>query len=408
YLLRQCTCKLCENGAHYGYNCPPKVSIIPNPEPFNNQTLKELPPNFPSFDSKSDLVQDYPNVFDPPPQLPFISCEFCRKMLVMVTIVHLKFHLSIRNRVTIKTLISRQNFKSFMIFNNKIFVVKITGLLMKLTNEEEKQIKEDQAADARYWKIPACYDDDDDDYAFVITPNEPVNSLSMGNEHHDTGPATKSDEVIKSSVENLVPIPSESEGESQCDVPAHEEEIFSNPLFEEEITPMKIHQHPHNAESDIIESLRTYDSSLIISSKIDFLFDEFVGELALLKSIPPRIDETDCDPEEEIRLIEKLLYDNSSPRPPKEFVSANSDTEIESFSPSLIPVEDSDSLMEKNDLSFTPDYLMPPDIEDEDYDSKREILIFEDLPSNDTLSLPKIESFHFDIPLCSRPPAKPW
>nr|GEW15786.1 hypothetical protein [Tanacetum cinerariifolium] len=32
----QCTCELCENGALYGYNCPPKVSIIPDPEPFNN------------------------------------------------------------------------------------------------------------------------------------------------------------------------------------------------------------------------------------------------------------------------------------------------------------------------------------------------------------------------------------
>nr|GFA35336.1 hypothetical protein [Tanacetum cinerariifolium] len=101
-------------------------------------------------------------------------------MLIMVTIVHLKFCLSIRNRVTIKTLISR---KIFTIFNNKIFVVKIVGLLMKLTNEEEKQTKEEQVANARYWKIPSCYDDDDDDYTFAITPNEPDNSLSMRDEH---------------------------------------------------------------------------------------------------------------------------------------------------------------------------------------------------------------------------------
>nr|GFA92172.1 hypothetical protein [Tanacetum cinerariifolium] len=40
----QCTCKLCGNGAHYGYNYPPKVSIIPDPEPFHNPTIKELPP----------------------------------------------------------------------------------------------------------------------------------------------------------------------------------------------------------------------------------------------------------------------------------------------------------------------------------------------------------------------------
>nr|GFB44764.1 hypothetical protein [Tanacetum cinerariifolium] len=63
--------------AHYGYNCPPKVPIIPNQEPFNNETIKELPPTVPSFDPKSDLVHDSPNVFDPPPQLPFYSCEFC-------------------------------------------------------------------------------------------------------------------------------------------------------------------------------------------------------------------------------------------------------------------------------------------------------------------------------------------
>nr|GFC68954.1 hypothetical protein [Tanacetum cinerariifolium] len=96
-------------------------------------------------------------------------------------------------------------------------------------------------------------------------------------------------------------------------------------FLEEEIIPMKIDQHLDNAESDLMESLRTHDSSLSISSKIDSILDEFTCELTLLKSIPPRIDETDGDFEEEICLIEKLLYDNSSPCPPEEFVSANSD-----------------------------------------------------------------------------------
>nr|GFC51681.1 hypothetical protein [Tanacetum cinerariifolium] len=98
------------------------------------------------------------------------------------------------------------------------------------------------------------------------------------------------------------------------------------------------------------------------------------------------IDETDCDPEEEIPLIEKLLYDNSSPRPPEEFISESSDAAIESFSPSTIPVKDFDSFMEEINLSFTPDDSMPPSIENDDYDS---------------------ESFHFDIPSSYRPPAKP-
>ncbi|GKD34830.1 hypothetical protein Tco_1250339 [Tanacetum coccineum] len=75
------------------------------------------------------------------------------------------------------------------------------------------------------WNRPAIYYDDDEDYTIAITPDlateEPVNSLSMGDEHLDTIPATESDEVIKSSVENLVPIPSESKGipDKMCDVP---------------------------------------------------------------------------------------------------------------------------------------------------------------------------------------------
>nr|GEY02365.1 hypothetical protein [Tanacetum cinerariifolium] len=186
------------------------------------------------------------------------------------------------------------------------------------------------------------------------------------------------------------------------------EEIFSNPLFEEEIISKKIDLHHFDAESDLIESMLNHDSSIVFSSsKIDSLLDEFAGELTLLKSIPPGIDKTDCHPENEIRFTKRLLYDNSSPRPPEEFVSKNSNAEIESFSPSPIPVEDSDSFMEEINLFLTPDDLVPPGIEDDYDDSERHVLILEELPRNYSLSLLVIESFYFDIPLFSRPPAKP-
>nr|GFD05944.1 hypothetical protein [Tanacetum cinerariifolium] len=57
----------------------------------------------------------------------------------------------------------------------------------------------------------------------------PVDSLSMGDEHLDTIPATESDEVIESSVEGLVSIPSESEGipEHKCDASPHDSELVS-------------------------------------------------------------------------------------------------------------------------------------------------------------------------------------
>nr|GEU45205.1 hypothetical protein [Tanacetum cinerariifolium] len=109
--------------------------------------------------------------------------------------------------------------------------------------EEEKRIKEEQATKAQNWKLPVCYDDDDDKERSIslkdniisglppcaaITPSlsteEPDNSLSMGDEHLDTISAMESDEFIKSSVESLVPIPSESEGvpDNMCDVPFHD------------------------------------------------------------------------------------------------------------------------------------------------------------------------------------------
>nr|GFD21399.1 hypothetical protein [Tanacetum cinerariifolium] len=50
---------------------------------------------------------------------------------------------------------------------------------------------------------------------------------------------------------------------------------------------------------------------------------------------------------------------------------------------------------------------MPLSIEEDDDDSKRDILILEELPSNYSLSLPVNESFCFDIPSFSRPPTKP-
>ncbi|GJR65323.1 hypothetical protein Tco_0011388 [Tanacetum coccineum] len=80
------------------------------------------------------------------------------------------------------------------------------------------------------WNRPIFYDNDDDEYTIIyiklkaITSDlptmEPDNSLSMGNEHLSTILETKTDKVIKSSVENLVPIPSEFEGisEDTCDV----------------------------------------------------------------------------------------------------------------------------------------------------------------------------------------------
>nr|GEW02457.1 hypothetical protein [Tanacetum cinerariifolium] len=156
---------------------------------------------------------------------------------------------------------------------------------------------------------------------------------------------------------------SSSDNESFCDEDSLKE-IYSNHLFDEEIISIKIDPHHFNAESDLIESLLNLISLIIsFSSIIDCLLDEFAGELILLKSIPP------------------------------EFISENSDAEIECFSPSPIPVEDNDSLMEKNDLTLTLDDSMPPGIENDDYDSEVDILILEEFLSNNSFYFLKMSHF---------------
>ncbi|GJY47851.1 retrovirus-related pol polyprotein from transposon TNT 1-94 [Tanacetum coccineum] len=89
---QQCICKFCGKGAHYGYNCPPKVPIISNPEQCN-QTINELPQILPNVhptcnyedensfisDSKPHSFNVSPSVFNQPPQPQFETylCELC-------------------------------------------------------------------------------------------------------------------------------------------------------------------------------------------------------------------------------------------------------------------------------------------------------------------------------------------
>nr|GEV07542.1 hypothetical protein [Tanacetum cinerariifolium] len=110
----------------------------------------------------------------------------------------------------------------------------ILELFQRLHNEVQN-IQEELAMyiNTLSWDRPTiCYnDDDDEDCTIAITPilstKEPDNSLSMGDEHLETISATESDEFIKSSVENLVPILSESEGipDNMCDVPFHDNSL---------------------------------------------------------------------------------------------------------------------------------------------------------------------------------------
>nr|GEW38523.1 putative reverse transcriptase domain-containing protein [Tanacetum cinerariifolium] len=221
----------------------------------------------------------------------------------------------------------------------------------------------------------------------AIAPDLPItDSLVMEVELLDTILEMDSDEEIESSVKKLKLTPSESKDlsdyVSECDLPVcdnsldfnNDSKIFSNPLFDskddytssddksssEEDVPVehfKIYSNPllefneeifsseinplynevledldpilqgnendhFNVESNLIKSLLNKDI-VITSRKIDFFLEEFAGELALINPIPPGIAETNFDPKENIHLIKKLLYYNSSPRPPEGLNSKN-------------------------------------------------------------------------------------
>ncbi|GJW28193.1 hypothetical protein Tco_0045068 [Tanacetum coccineum] len=214
-----------------------------------------------------------------------------------------------------------------------------------------------------------------------------------------------------------------------------------------------------DAECDLMESLLNRDTSIVYSPKIDSLLEEFAGELAPINPIPPGINKDDFDPKEDIRLVEQLLYDNSPPldalkdhfeiffnfnddstssdddsfedidyveaSPPDselvsleevkddilhekllniyvliakiEYLNDNPTLDCVLKSPSLfsIPVEDSDSFFEKSDTSLSYSNNSLPEFET--FSDHMEETSSGSTTTHADISLPKYDSFHFEI-----------
>ncbi|GJY49084.1 hypothetical protein Tco_0439040 [Tanacetum coccineum] len=485
------TCELCGNNAHYGFDCPPQVSFVYNQNPVFDQNFDiNFPQTSPNFSQQNLVCENcggfhatfqcqtmnqnfnYSNSFGLDQIQP---SQFSTVQLLEIERINKeesfkKKDMSIEEIMSEKRLIDDDinditNDLSYKRFRD------YSGLDIEMRKKERVLMEEKYLAASQCIKSICNYDDDEDDsiplrdiiaryspsVAITSSPSvlptrEPKDSLIMGDEHLSTIPEKESDEVIKSSVENLVLLSSESEdfsdNESECDMPEYDEtsptfttfsnplidsndditssddeslsdedvpmenfKIYSNPLFDdEEIISPKIDPHYFNAESNLIESLLNGDILIDSSPKFDYLLEEFSGELAHIDPIPPGIEKADFDLEEEIRLVENLLYDNSSSRPPEELNLEIADTIFESLSPSPILVEDSDSLMEEINLFLASDDSMLLGIEDDDYDSEGDIRFLEVLLNNDSLSLPENESSnldHFNDPSPSCPPPEP-
>nr|GEU87169.1 hypothetical protein [Tanacetum cinerariifolium] len=186
-------------------------------------------------------------------------------------------------------------------------------LMERLNEENQAKIKEmnqvtHTSEPSRHFNS-ICYDNDDDhDYkestiplsdiisqipsSIVITTSpsvlpteDPEVSLIIGNKELNTIPEKESDEFIKSSVEDLVPIPrrsrdfsnplfnsndnftsSNDESLSDKDVPRDNVKIYSNPVFE-------------------------FDDEYI-SSDVNPLFDEVLEDIECKDSYDPNLDES--------------------------------------------------------------------------------------------------------------------
>nr|GFB24455.1 hypothetical protein [Tanacetum cinerariifolium] len=201
-----------------------------------------------------------------------------------------------------------------------------------------------------------CFDDDDKDYTSAITPDEPIlstkepdNSLSIGDEHLDTIPATESDEFIKSGVENLIPIPSESEGipDHVCDVPFHDN---SPPL---DISKAQIEEFSESNEefSSINDDSFSIDDINYVEASP---FDSELVSLEVMEIVIPEVGGTDDDILLTINddilsekllnvnlLISKIEALNDNPTPSSDCKTKSSFTSLNSLLEEINPFDNS-------------------------------------------------------------------
>ncbi|GKA32017.1 hypothetical protein Tco_0718384 [Tanacetum coccineum] len=324
---------------------------------------------------------------------------------------------------------------------------KFNGMSIEINKKKELRQLKKAANLSTYTTEPSrrfniIYDDDDNDEentiplneitsqippSIAITPVlptlEPEDSLIMEDENLSTIPEKEPDEFIKSSVEDLVLIPSESEdtsgSDSECNLPScddfspinvsEEKSVtFSNPLFDsnEDFTSsddespsdedvsedkVKIYSNPlfefdeeyissdvNPLFNELLEDIESEDSyvskldetALLVTPLFDTNEDEcfdpggVIDEIKaclISNSISPKIDDADFDPKGDILLLEKLLSDDtSSPLPPKELY-----------------FEDLKVIKSSIDTSS--------DFKDDYYDSEGDIIYLESLPIKDTI-----------------------
>ncbi|GJY70328.1 hypothetical protein Tco_0474031 [Tanacetum coccineum] len=341
--------------------------------------------------------------------------------------------------------VSEDNFKIYsnplFEFDDEYISSDVNALFNEVLEDIECKDSYDSNLDESTFTYPSqrfksfCYDDDDDyDYeersiplrdiisklppSIAITPVlptlEPEDSLIMGNEELSTIPEKDSDEVIKSSVKDFVPIPSESEdtsrSDSECILPScddfspinvYEEKsvTFSNPLFDSNDDFTSSDDESLSDEDVSEDNVKIYSNPLFefddeyISSDVNPLFNEVTTlsfyftmiRLSVVSILEGFIDEPPLEENDDLFDLKsktnewkKILYD----APVYDLM-----TKDKFFDPG----GDIDEIDAFHDVDIS------TDIKDDYHDSEGDIFYLERLLSNDTiLSLPPEVFFDHD------------
>nr|GFC41066.1 hypothetical protein [Tanacetum cinerariifolium] len=177
-------------------------------------------------------------------------------------------------------------------------------------------------------------DDDDENYTIAIILEEPDNSLNIGDKHLDTISEMESNEVIKSSVEDLIPITGKSKGipDNTCDVP-----------FRDNSPPLNVSEDQFKEFSDSNDDSTSIDDDYFSINNIDYV-----------EASPPDSELVSLEEVKDDNLREKLLNINLLIAKIK---SLNDNPTLDHVlkSPSLSPilVEDNDFFLEMSNTSLS-------------------------------------------------------
>nr|GEU96643.1 hypothetical protein [Tanacetum cinerariifolium] len=256
----------------------------------------------------------------------------------------------------------------------------------------------------------------------ILSTKEPEYSLSVGYKHLNTTPEMEPDKIIKSGVEELVPIPSECEvtleDKRECDVPVCE----NSPICDDH---SEIFSDSNNddilSDDDAFEDIEYVEASLpdpeIVSVEEENVVyhkeeEESDNSLSFSDNYSPEF-ETFSDQTEEMRRGITTTHAHDSLHEHDSFcfvIEPDQERLTSAVKNDISDDSTNDPLLQEVDLFFASDNSIPSGIENFGDDSKRDIHFLKELLIDDSIPFPNNELSNFDHhndPLFPQPPLEP-